>query len=476
MPGTPTADGHAKKRLAVIGAGPGGYPAAFHGALRGLDVTMIDTEENPGGVCAYRGCIPSKALLHAARVIEEARGAEAFGLTFGEPQIDLDALRDWKNGVVRRLTSGLGLLRGQRNVTAVTGYARFADNCSLRVRRDGALDEVGFDHAIIATGSSPVIPGPLQLDSPRVMDSTAALDLDDIPGSLLVVGGGYIGLEIGTVYAALGSKVTVVEMMSGLLVGVDRDLVQPLAKRLDHAFHEILLNTRVTGIAEVEDGISASLSGTELGEVERVFDKVLVAVGRRPNSGDLALETTRVRLDARGFIETDAQRRTVEPNISAVGDVGGEPMLAHKAMHEARVAVEAILGEPAVFEPAAIPAVVFTDPEIAWCGLTEEDARGHDVDVVTYPWRASGRAITLARYEGLTKLIVEKGSERVLGVGIVGPNAGELIAEGTLAIEMGARAFDIQLTIHAHPTLSETLMESAETLFGTSAHYIARRR
>ena len=464
------------KRLAVIGAGPGGYPAAFHAALRGLDVTLIDTEDNPGGVCTYRGCIPSKALLHAARVIEETREAGAFGIRFGEPQIDLDALREWKDGVVRRLTSGLGMLRGQRNVTPITGYARFADNCSLRVLRDGALDEVGFDHAIIATGSSPLLPGPLQLDSPRVMDSTAALELAGIPQRLLVIGGGYIGLELGTVYAALGSKVTVVEMLSGLLMGVDRDLVKPLAARLDDAFDEILLNTKVTGMEEVADGIRVRFSGADVGESERVFDKVLVAVGRRPNSGDLALETTRVRLDSRGFIETDAQLRTAEPTIFAIGDVAGEPMLAHKAMHEARVAVEAILGEPALFQPAAIPAVVFTDPEIAWSGLTEEDARGEDVEIVRYPWRASGRAVTLGRYEGLTKLILEKGSERVLGVGIVGPNAGELIAEGTLAVEMGARAADLQLTIHAHPTLAETLMESAETFFGTSSHYMARRR
>ncbi|PZC41663.1 MAG: dihydrolipoamide dehydrogenase [Chloroflexi bacterium] len=464
------------KRLAVIGAGPGGYPAAFHAALRGLHVTMIDEEENPGGVCTYRGCIPSKALLHAARVIAETHEAKAFGLDFGEPTIDLDALRDWKDSVVRRLTSGLGLIRGQRNVTPVRGRARFADNCSLRVLRDGALDEIGFDHAIVATGSSPVIPGPLQLDSARVMDSTGALELADIPPRLLVIGGGYIGLEMGTVYAALGSKVTVVEMLSGLLSGVDRDLVKPLAAHLNDTFHEILLDTRVSAMEEVEAGIQVTLEAPGGAQSERVFDKVLVAVGRRPNSADLGLESTQVRLDARGFIETDAQLRTAEPTIFAVGDVAGEPMLAHKAMHEARVAVESILGEPAAFEPAAIPAVVFTDPEIAWCGLTEQDASPDHTQIVRYPWRASGRAITLGRPEGLTKLIIEKGSERVLGVGIVGPNAGELIAEGTLAVEMGARASDLQLTIHAHPTLSETVMEAAETFFGTSAHHIARRR
>ena len=476
MPAPPPAPAPAGQRLAVIGAGPGGYPAAFHAALRGLDVTMIDAEENPGGVCTYRGCIPSKALLHAARVIEETREARAFGLDFGEPTIDLDALREWKDSVVRRLTSGLGLLRGQRSVTPIRGHARFADNRSLRVLRDGALDEVGFDYAIVATGSSPVIPGPLALDSPRVMDSTGALELADIPQRLLVIGGGYIGLEMGTVYAALGSQVTVVEMLPGLLSGVDRDLVKPLAARLERAFEEILLETRVTGMEEVEGGIQVSIEAAGGATSERTFDKVLVAVGRRPNSADLALDTTQVRLDARGFIETDGQRRTAEPNVFAVGDVAGEPMLAHKAMHEARVAVEAILGEPAVFEPAAIPAVVFTDPEIAWCGLTEENASPDHTQVVRYPWRASGRAVTLGRPEGLTKLIIEKGSERVLGVGIVGPNAGELIAEGTLAVEMGARASDLQLTIHAHPTLAETVMESAETFFGTSAHHIARRR
>ena len=308
------------------------------------------------------------------------------------------------------------------------------------------------------------------------MDSTGALELADVPARLLVIGGGYIGLEMGTVYAALGSRVTVVEMLPGLLAGVDRDLVKPLATHLAGVFDEILLNTRVTAMTEVEGGVRVDLTAAGGAESERSFDKVLVAVGRRPNSDDLGLETTLVRSDARGFLETDAQRRTAEPNIFAVGDVAGEPMLAHKAMHEARVAVEAILGEPAVFEPAAIPAVVFTDPEIAWCGLTEADAPADHVQIVRYPWRASGRAITLARPEGLTKLIIEKGSERVLGVGIVGPNAGEMIAEGTLAVEMGARARDLQLTIHAHPTLSETVMESAETFFGSSAHYIARSR
>ena len=473
MPGSPP-NATSGNRLAVIGAGPGGYPAAFHAALRGLQVTLIDPEANPGGVCTYRGCIPSKALLHAARVIEESREAAAFGLTFPEPQIDLDALRAWKDGVTKRLTSGLGLLRGQRDIKPLTGLAHFASNCSLRVRRDGALEEVGFDYAVIASGSSPLVPRALRLDSPRVMDSTAALELPDIPPRLLVVGGGYIGLEMGTVYAALGSQVTVVEALSGLLPGVDPDLVTPLARRLRRAFHEILLNTRVTEMTEEGGGVRVTLTGAKVQEPQRLFDKVLVAVGRRPNSAALGLDTTKVTLDPSGFIETDAQRRTAEPNIFAVGDVAGEPMLAHKAMHEARVAVEAVRGEPAAFDAQAIPAVVFTDPEIAWCGLTAADTRGHDVESVVYPWRASGRAVTLDRHEGVTKLIIEKGSERVLGVGITGLNAGELIAEGVLAVEMGARAEDLRRSIHPHPTLSETFMEAAELHAGTSAHFFGR--
>ena len=464
-------------QLAVIGAGPGGYPAAFLAATLGMNVTLIDTEEHPGGVCLYRGCIPSKALLHVARLQHEVQEAAEFGVLFGEPSIDLDALRDWKQRVVSKMTGGLGMLTRARKVTYVRGRGRFVDPHTIRVANEGELTEVAFDYAIVATGSSPAMPGPLRVDSPRVWDSTAALELREVPARLLVVGGGYIGLEMGSVYAALGSQVTVVEMTDGLLPGADRDLVEILQKRVEASFHEILLGTRVTNLEDTGSEVRAALSGAGVDET-RSFDAVLVAVGRRPNSADLGLDQTGVQIDDRGFIRTDPQRRTAEPSIFAIGDVAGEPMLAHKATHEARAAVEAIAGEPSAFDPAAIPAVVFTDPELAWTGLTENAARERaiDVEVVKFPWAASGRATTLDRNDGLTKLLLEPGTQRVLGAGIVGVNAGELIAEATLAVEMGARADDLRFTIHAHPTLSETVMEAAETFFGTSPHYIARRR
>ena len=463
--------------LAVLGAGPGGYPAAFLASELGMHVTLIDTEENPGGVCLYRGCIPSKALLHVARVQHEVSEAAEFGLHFGKPEIDLDALRDWKRRVVAKLTSGLGTISRARKVEYVRGRGRFVDPHTLRVANDGELVEVGFDFAIVATGSSPALPGPLRVDSPRVWDSTVALELREVPRRLLVVGGGYIGLELGSVYATLGSAVTVVEMTNGLLPGADRDLVDVLRKSIAPRFAEILLGTRVTKLEDTGNEVRATLVGADVDET-RAYDAVLVAVGRRPNSADLGLEHTKVIVDDRGFVATNAQRRTAEPSIFAIGDVAGEPMLAHKATHEARAAVEAIAGEPSAFDPAAIPAVVFTDPELAWTGLTENSAREHaiDVEVVKFPWAASGRAVTLDRTDGLTKLILEPGTERVLGAGIVGVHAGELIGEATLAVELGARADDLRFTIHAHPTLSETLMEAAETFFGQSPHYVARRR
>jgi dihydrolipoamide dehydrogenase len=463
--------------LAVLGAGPGGYPAAFLASELGMQVTLIDAEENPGGVCLYRGCIPSKALLHVAKLRHEVTSAAEFGMHFGAPEIDLDALRDWKRRVVAKLTGGLGTISRARKVEYVRGRGRFVDAHTLRVANDGELSEVAFDYAIVATGSVPAIPGPLRLDSPRVWDSTDALELREVPRRLLVVGGGYIGLEMGSVYSALGSEVTVVEMTSGLLPGADRDLVDVLRKSIAPRFAEILLGTRVTGLEDTGTEVRATLAGAEIEET-RAYDAVLVAVGRRPSSADLGLEHTKVHVDDRGFITTDVQRRTSEPSIFAIGDVAGEPMLAHKATHEARAAVEAIAGEPSAFDPAAIPAVVFTDPELAWTGLTENAAREQaiDVEIVKFPWAASGRAVTLDRTDGLTKLILEPGTERVLGAGIVGVHAGELIAEATLAVELGARADDMRFTIHAHPTLSETLMEAAETLYGQSPHYVARRR
>ncbi|TAK77128.1 MAG: dihydrolipoyl dehydrogenase [Dehalococcoidia bacterium] len=465
-------------RVVVLGAGPGGYPAAFLAAERGMDVTLIDTRAAPGGVCLYEGCIPSKALLHAASVVTEAREAEGIGLVFGSPALDLDRLRTWKDGVVRGLTGGLSQIARARKVRYVQGHGRFVDAHTVRVANDGELTEVQFDAAIVATGSSPSVPAPLRLDSARVWGAREALALPEVPKLLLVVGGGYIGLEMATVYAALGSRVTVVEATGGLLQGADRDLVEVLAKRIAATVNEVRLHTTVQSLAETEDGgVQASLAGPSGAEDVR-FDRILIATGRRPNSADLGLEMTRALVSTRGFIEVDPQRRTAELSIFAIGDVAGEPMLAHKATHEARVAVEALGGEPSAWEPPVVPAVIYTDPEIAWCGLTETEARSRslDVDVARFPWSASGRAATAADREGLTKWLVEAGSGRLLGAGIVGRGAGELIGEATLAIEMGARLEDIRRTVHAHPSRSETLMEAAEAFFGTSPHFLARRR
>ena len=476
MPGYPAGG----VRLAVIGGGPGGYPAAFLAADMGMHVTLIDEEPNPGGVCLYRGCIPSKALLHVAGLIEEARLAEDWGVAFGEPAIDLDRLRGFKQGVVDRLTGGLGQLSRQHDVHSVQGRATFLDAHTVSVApADGGPPEtIEFDYAIVATGSSPSRIPALDIDSPRVLDSTSALELERVPETLLVIGGGYIGLELGSVYAALGSRVTVVEMTAGLLPGVDRDLVRQLQRRLRRSFEAIRLETTVLAMEETADGIRARIAGNEGEPEERVFDQVLVAVGRRPNSAGLGLEHTSVRIDARGFIETDGQRRTAEPNIFAVGDVAGEPMLAHKAAHEAPVAVEAIAGKPSAWGERVVPAVIYTDPEIAWAGLTETDAtdRRIEVAVSTMPWAASGRATTIGRNDGATKLLLEPHTHRVLGVGIVGKGAGELISEAVLAIEMGAVAQDLELTIHPHPTLSETLMHAAAAFYDRSPDYVGRRR
>jgi dihydrolipoyl dehydrogenase len=467
-------------QIAVIGAGPGGYAAAYLAADLGRTVTMIDVEPNPGGVCTYRGCIPSKALLHVAKLIEESKQAAAWGVGFAAPQIDLDRLRGWKNDVVTKLTTGNGQVGRMRKVNYIQGRAEIVDPQTLRVARaGGGTEEVRADFIVLATGSRPSVIPSLALESERVLDSTSALELKRIPTSLLVVGGGYIGLELGSVYAALGSEVSVVEMTGGLLPGADRDLVNVLAKRIGQITSAVMLNTKVVGMAEAHDGIRVTFDGPGISAREQLFDAVLVSIGRRPNSNIPGLDRTKVVVNARGFIDVDLQRRTAEPSIFAIGDVAGEPMLAHKAMAEGRVAAEAMAGEKTAFEPRAIPAVVFTDPELAWCGVTEQEAQaaGLPFEVVKYVWGASGRAVTLDRTDGLTKLIVEPKSGRVLGVGIVGVSAGEMIAEGVLAIEMGANTRDLALTIHTHPTLSETVGEAAEMFFGHATHvYKPRRR
>jgi dihydrolipoamide dehydrogenase len=417
-------------------------------------------------------------LLHAAKLINEARDAANWGIKFSEPEIDLDQLRSWKDQVVQQLTGGTAQLAKYRNVDFIQGRATFTDAHTLHVEKAGGEEEtLAFEHAIVATGSRPAVIPSLAIDSERLMDSTSALDLPDVPKTMLVIGGGYIGLELGTVYAALGSQVSVVEMLPGLLPGADRDLVRILAKRVQEKFHSVMLNTTVSKMEEVDGGIKVKLEG-EVEEPEQVFERVLMSVGRKPNSGGLGLENTRVEIDERGFVKVDAQRRTAEPTIYAIGDVAGEPMLAHKATHEGRVAAEVIAGHNVVYEPRAIPAVVFTDPEIAWCGLTETEAekRERPIKVARFPWGASGRATTLDRKDGLTKMILDPDTERVLGVGIVGSDAGELISEGVLAIEMAAVASDVELSIHPHPTLSETVMEAAEVFYGQSTHVYRPKR
>lgn len=447
--------------VVVVGGGPGGYSAAFRCAELGLETIVVDVAGRLGGVCLWEGCIPSKALLHVAAVLGAAERAREFGVDFGEPRVSLDAVRKWMaERVVGRLGRGLAAVARSKGVEVVAGRAVFEDSSSVRVEGDQP-QKIRFRHAVVATGSRAAgLPG-VETAGDRIVDSTAALALPDVPERLLVVGGGYIGLELGQVYAALGSRVTLMEMTEGLLPGVDRDLVQPLARRCERLFAEIRLGTRVAGLRETPAGIEATL-----GDATATFDRVLVAVGRQPQSEGLGLETTRVRTDARGFIAVDNRCRTADPRILAVGDVTGEPMLAHRAMRQGKVAAEVIAGRAAAFDNVAVPAVVFTDPEVAWCGLTETDAgaAGRPVRVARFQWGASGRAATLGRADGLTKLVVDPESGRLLGVGIVGPGAGELVAEAALAVEAALGAEDLALTIHAHPTLAETLMEAAETL------------
>ena len=464
-------------QVAVLGAGPGGYAAAFYAADLGMQVALIDEEKNPGGVCLYRGCIPSKALLHVAKVIDEAKHAGNWGVSFAEPTIDVDKLRSYKQGVVDKLTSGVGTVARLRKVKFLQGRATLTGPRSLTVAGAGGTTELQFEHLILATGSHPTRIPSLSIDSPRMMDSTSGLELPDVPKSLLVIGGGYIGLELGSVYATLGSKVSVVEMTSGLLPGADRDLVGVLEKRLKKLFAAIMLNTKVVKVVEDGAGIRVTFEG-DVAEKEQLYDRVLVAVGRRPNGTALGVEKAGVEADERGFIAVDAQMRTNVPHIFAIGDVVGEPMLAHKASHEGKVAAEVIAGHDVTFDVRGIPSVAYTDPEVAWIGLTETRAKaeGIEVEKATFPWAASGRALTLGRDEGTTKLLVDPATRRVLGAGMVGVNAGELVAETGHAIEMGAEAGDLALTIHPHPTLSETVGFAAEAAEGTITDiYLPRR-
>jgi len=462
--------------LAVLGAGPGGYTAAFRAADLGLRVALVERYPTLGGVCLNVGCIPSKALLHAARVIEDAQAMSEHGVRFGAPQVDAARLRDWKGSVVGRLTDGLRNLARQRKVVVLQGTASFISPHEMRVDDGGAGRTVSFQQCIIAAGSEPVrLPG--LPDDPRIIDSTGALELD-LPASLLVIGGGIIGLEMATVYAALGVKVSVVELTDGLMPGCDRDLVRPLEKRIARRFESILLGTRVTAVEPTANGLSVTFAGDNA-PGPQVYERVLVAVGRAPNGRRFAAEAAGVQVDERGFIAVDRQMRTNVPHIFAIGDVVGQPMLAHKATHEGKVAAEAAAGLKTRFEASVIPSVAYTDPEIAWVGLTETDARARGVafEKATFPWAASGRSLAIGRDEGFTKLLFDPQSHRVIGGGIVGTNAGDLIAEVGLAIEMGADAADIGLTIHPHPTLSETVAMAAESFEGTLTDlYVPRRK
>jgi len=468
-----------KTQLAVIGGGPGGYAAAFLAADLGMQVTLLDLEKNPGGVCLFRGCIPSKALLHVAKLIREAEHSSKWGIQFNKPQIDLDKLRGFKEGVVNKMTGGLGQLSKARKINYIQGRATFVNSNKVTIEKmGGGTEELEYDKAILCTGSIPARIPSLSIESDRLIDSTGALALKDIPKSMLVIGGGYIGLELGYVYSSLGTEVSVVEMMPGILPGADRDMVNILAKSLEPVMQSIMVSTKVAEMKEVENGIKVRFEGENVKEPEQVYEKVLMSVGRVPNSKGLGLENTKVEIDKQGFVKVNSQQLTADPSIYAIGDIAGNPMLAHKASHEGRVAVEVIAGHNVEFKPAAIPAVMFTDPEIAWCGLTETEAKEKkiDVKVARFPWAASGRATTLDRSDGVTKLIFDPKTERLLGMGIVGPGAGELISEGVLAVEMAAQARDIALSIHPHPTLSETVMESAEVLFGTSTHLYRPKR
>jgi dihydrolipoamide dehydrogenase len=468
-------------KVVVLGGGPGGYAAAFLAADLGLEVILVEADSRLGGTCLLRGCIPSKALLHVAKVISEAAEMAQWGVTYPKPQLSIDKMRARKEQVIDTLSGGLSHLAKRRNVRVINARGIFVDSQTLQLEggnRDTYDSErVTFEHCILATGSVPAMPKMFKIGTQRVMDSTAALALEEVPKSLLVIGGGYIGLEMGTVFGELGSEVTVVELLDGLLPGADRDLVKPLEKRLRERFAGIHLNTKVVELEDAGDMVNVRVEGNEFSGTH-AFDRVLVSIGRRPVSTGIGLENTQVKVNDRGFVVVNEQQRTADPHILAIGDVAGEPMLAHKASHEGKVAAEVIAGRPAAFEPQAIPAVVFTDPEIAWAGLTSDEAQrtGRDVTVAQYPWQASGRAIAIGRTDGLTKWLIDPSTDRVLGCGIVGAGAGELIAEAVVAIEMGCTARDVADSIHPHPTLSETLSFASEVYLGTATEVYRPKR
>jgi dihydrolipoamide dehydrogenase len=462
--------------IVVVGAGPGGYTAAFYAADNGKKVTLVEQSPRLGGICLNVGCIPSKALLHATEILREAKESATRGIEFGAAQINLDQLRSWKNSILEKLGQGIKGLAQKRGVQMIHGRGHFEDSQTLRVETSEGQKFIRYEKAIIAVGSKPAMPSAFDLGNKRIMTSTEALEIEDIPRDLLVVGGGYIGMELGTVYAALGSNVVVLEALPSILTGVDPDLVRPVTRIAQKAFKEIRVNTKVLKMATAGKQIKVTTQ-KDKEQREELYDRVLVSVGRAPNYSDLGLENTQVTKNDKGFIQCNPQQQTDDPNIYAIGDVNGGALLAHRASKEAKIAVESILGHASAFDDVIIPAVVYTNPEVAWCGLTESEAKdkGIEVNVSKFSWGASGRALTLDRPDGLTKLLVEPETERILGVGIVGVGAGELISEGVLAVEMGATARDIADSVHPHPTLSETLMEAAEAFYGTATHTISRR-
>jgi dihydrolipoamide dehydrogenase len=466
-----------KTDVVVLGAGPGGYAAAFYAADKGKKVILVEKDKRLGGVCLDRGCIPSKALLHATQVLGEAKESAHRGISFGEPRLELDKLRAWKESILQKLSSGIATIASKRGVDVMYGRGYFEDSKTIRIETETGQHFATFDHAIIAVGSKPALPKAFDLGNPRIMTSTEALEIEEVPKELLIVGGGYIGMELGTVYASLGSSVVVVEALESILAGADPDLVRPVAKYAEKAFKEVRLKTKVAKMATSGKQIKVTIDAN--GELkDELYDRVLVSVGRVPNFADLGLENTKVEQDEKGFIKVNSRMQTADPSIYAIGDIVGGVLLAHKASKEARIAVEVLTGEESAFEQIIIPAVVFTDPEVAWCGLTEAEAKakGTRVEIARFPWAASGRALTYDRTDGLTKLIIEPETERLLGVGIVGHGAGELIGEGVVAVEMGATVRDLAECVHPHPTLSETIMEAAEAFFGHSSHTFVRKR